>query len=70
VLNVKNCKLIKSIIVVGLLTIIACQQENQQVPSVTVSVTAPGSYEQIVVELEKMIRTEMTLKGLPSLSIS
>ena len=69
-LNVKNCKLIKSIIVVGLLTIIACQQENQQVPSVTVSVIAPGSYEQIVVELEKMIRTEMTLKGLPSLSIS
>ncbi|HIF38952.1 MAG TPA: class A beta-lactamase-related serine hydrolase, partial [Gemmatimonadetes bacterium] len=63
-------KVLQVILVVSLLSSVACKQERSSTARVAVSVSAREDYQEIVVELENMIQAEIQAKGLPALSIS
>ena len=67
--NAKNSRILKSTMVISLL-LFACQQENQGTSGANVSVDASEKYQDVVAEIELMIRAEMETKGLPAVSIS
>lgn len=69
-LNRERLKVLQVILVVSLLSSVACKQERSSTARVAVSVNAREDYQEIVVELENMIQAEIQAKGLPALSIS
>jgi CubicO group peptidase (beta-lactamase class C family)/D-alanyl-D-alanine dipeptidase len=70
VVNGERLKVLQVILVVSLLSSVACKQERSSTARVAVSVSAREDYQEIVVELENMIQAEIQAKGLPALSIS